>query len=59
MPQRLPKIKLLIFPLHLFHAEAAFTGLVDGVTGTDDENLIKMLRDMLRYGASAQIKFNY
>ena len=22
MPQRLPKIKLLIFPLHLFHAEA-------------------------------------
>ena len=38
---------------------ARMLGLVDGVTGTDDENLIKMLRDMLRYGASAQIKFNY
>ncbi len=38
---------------------ARMLGLVDGATGTDDENLIKMLRDMLRYGASAQIKFNY
>ena len=34
-------------------------GLVEGVTGTTDENLRAMIRDMLQYGARAQLYFNY
>lgn len=34
-------------------------GLTPGVTGTTDEKLKTLLRDMLDYGASAQIYFNY
>lgn len=34
-------------------------GLTPGVTGTDDENLKTLLRNMLEYGAAAQIYFGY
>lgn len=34
-------------------------GLVDGVAGTTDQKLVATLRDMLHYGASAQLYFNY
>lgn len=34
-------------------------GLVDGVAGTTDQKLVATLRDMLHYGASAQLFFNY
>ena len=34
-------------------------GLVDGVTGTTDEKLRSMIREMLHYGADAQIYFDY
>ena len=34
-------------------------GLVEGVAGTTDPNLIATIRDMLHYGASSQLYFNY
>lgn len=34
-------------------------GLVEGVAGTTDPNLISTIRDMLHYGASSQLYFNY
>ena len=34
-------------------------GLVEGVAGTIDPNLIATIRDMLHYGASSQLYFNY
>lgn len=34
-------------------------GLVEGVAGTKDTNLIAAIRDMLHYGASSQLYFNY
>ncbi len=34
-------------------------GLVAGVAGTTDPNLISTIRDMLHYGASSQLYFNY
>lgn len=34
-------------------------GLVEGVAGTEDENLRAMLQDMLHYGAKAQVYLKY
>lgn len=34
-------------------------GLVEGVAGTTDPDLIATIRDMLHYGASSQLYFNY
>ncbi len=34
-------------------------GLVEGVAGTEDENLRAMLQDMLHYGAKAQVYLDY